>query len=97
MLVDDIVQLTLRASCLVECGQKSAQGHAVVTKKLNRRVGASTGTHVIGALALAERMQPQQTGSIVTLICDSGERYLDTYYNDVSVAQHIGSIDEMQH
>ena len=66
-------------------------------QKLNRRVGASTGTHVIGALTLAEQMQQQQqTGSIVTLICDSGERYLDTYYNDAWVAQHIGSIDETQ-
>ncbi len=23
-----------------------------------------------------------ETGSIVTLLCDSGERYLDTYFND---------------
>jgi len=75
----------------------SVAGMLWLQQKLNRRVGASTGTHVIGALTLAEQMQQQQqTGSIVTLICDSGERYLDTYYNDAWVAQHIGSIDETQ-
>ena len=28
-----------------------------------------------------------QSGSVVTLICDSGERYLDTYDNDDWVAE----------
>ena len=31
-----------------------------------------------------------KTGSIVTLLCDSGERYLDTYYNAEWVANNIG-------
>ncbi|MNH46999.1 hypothetical protein D3C79_1100350 [compost metagenome] len=33
-----------------------------------------------------------QTGSIVTLLCDSGERYLDTYYNAEWVKANIGDV-----
>ncbi|KZL29247.1 PLP-dependent cysteine synthase family protein [Pseudovibrio sp. WM33] len=52
-----------------------------------RKCGGSTGTNLYGALALAkEMMENDQEGSIVTLICDSGERYLDTLYNDDWVA-----------
>ena len=35
-----------------------------------------------GVLQLAARMREEgRTGSIVTLLCDSGERYLESYYN----------------
>ncbi|MCM2251864.1 MAG: PLP-dependent cysteine synthase family protein [Ramlibacter sp.] len=48
-----------------------------------RRFGGSTGTDFHGALQLACEMKAKaQTGSIVMLACDSGERYLDTYYDD---------------
>ncbi len=54
---------------------------------IRRKTGGSTGTNLYGALALAkEMMENDQQGSIVTLICDSGERYLDTLYNDEWVA-----------
>jgi cysteine synthase A len=47
-----------------------------------RKCGGSTGTNLYGALALAEEMIARgEQGSIVTLICDQGERYLSTYYN----------------
>ena len=46
-----------------------------------------------GALQLAVQMRAEgKTGSIVTLLCDSGERYLDTYYNPQWVASHIGDV-----
>jgi len=49
---------------------------------LGRKVGGSTGTNMILVLELMHRMkQAGQQGSIVTLICDSGERYLDRYYS----------------
>jgi cysteine synthase len=51
--------------------------------RLGHRVGGSTGTNFVGVLYLAERMkQAGQQGSIVSLLCDSGERYSNTYYND---------------
>jgi cysteine synthase A len=50
---------------------------------LGRRVGASTGTNLYGALRIACEMRAAGTkGSIVTLLCDGGERYADTYYSD---------------
>ncbi len=54
---------------------------------LGRLVGGSTGTAIWGALALAGQMHREgRPGSIVTLICDGGERYLKTYYNDAWLA-----------
>ena len=61
--------------------------------QLGRKVGASTGTNMWGALQLAARMREEgRTGSIVTLLCDSGERYLETYYNAEWVQANIGDI-----
>jgi cysteine synthase A len=37
-----------------------------------------------------------RTGSIVTLLCDSGERYLETYYNPQWVQANIGDIAPWQ-
>lgn len=60
---------------------------------LGRKVGASTGTNLYGVLQIAEAMRERgKTGSIVTLLCDSGERYLDTYYNEEWVNTHIGDL-----
>lgn len=53
-----------------------------VNRRLGRRVGGSTGTNVIGVLQVAEAMREAgQTGSIVTILCDGGERYAHSYYN----------------
>lgn len=51
--------------------------------------GVSTGTNLIGAIRLLERMRERgESGSVVTLICDSGLRYQNTYYSpDWLVAQ----------
>ncbi|MFI5934810.1 PLP-dependent cysteine synthase family protein [Actinoplanes sp. NPDC051494] len=54
---------------------------------LGRKVGGSTGTNLWGAFGLiAEMRAAGRTGSVVTLICDGGERYADTYYSDEWVA-----------
>ena len=61
--------------------------------QLGRKVGASTGTNMWGVLQLAARMREEgRTGSLVTLLCDSGERYLESYYNPQWVANNIGDI-----
>jgi cysteine synthase A len=50
---------------------------------LGRRIGGSTGTNLWGAFALvAELRAAGRTGSVVTLLCDSGDRYGHTYYDD---------------
>jgi cysteine synthase len=54
---------------------------------IGRKCGGSTGTNLIGALKLAEEMiAARATGSIVTLICDPGERYLASYYDQGWIA-----------
>jgi cysteine synthase A len=48
-----------------------------------RLVGGSTGTNLWGLLRLAAEMRDAGcVGSIVTLLCDGGDRYTDTYYDD---------------
>ncbi len=52
-----------------------------------RRAGGSTGTNLWGAFSLvAEMLAAGRRGSVVTLLCDGGERYADTYYSDDWVA-----------
>jgi cysteine synthase len=46
-------------------------------------VGGSTGTALWGALRQIGAMRAAaETGSVVTLLCDGGERYANTYYDD---------------
>ena len=55
----------------------------LVRERTGRSVGGSTGTNVWGALLLvAEMLSRGERGSVVTLICDGGDRYVGTYYND---------------
>jgi cysteine synthase A len=49
---------------------------------LGRKCGGSTGTNLFGALQIvAEMLRAGEAGSVVTMICDPGERYLDSYYD----------------
>ena len=51
--------------------------------RLGRRVGGSTGTNLWACAHLIEEMAVAgETGSIVTLLCDGGDRYGCTYYDD---------------
>ncbi|KJF96463.1 MULTISPECIES: PLP-dependent cysteine synthase family protein [Photobacterium] len=62
-------------------------------KIIGRKAGASTGTNLFGVLQIAAEMKQRgETGSIVTLLCDSGERYLDTYYNPEWISENIGDL-----
>ncbi|MEO8889130.1 MAG: PLP-dependent cysteine synthase family protein, partial [Jatrophihabitantaceae bacterium] len=55
---------------------------------MGRRVGASTGTNLWGVLHLAAEMHARgEQGSIVTLLCDGGERYAHTYFDDDWLAE----------
>ncbi|WP_006243879.1 PLP-dependent cysteine synthase family protein [Mycolicibacterium tusciae] len=56
---------------------------------LGRRVGPSTGTNLWGAFGLiAEMVANGRSGSVVTLLADSGDRYADTYFCDEWVTSH---------
>jgi cysteine synthase A len=59
----------------------------VLSRQLGRKVGGSTGTNFFALCLLASRMRADGLkGSLVSLICDSGERYGHTYYNDDWIA-----------
>ncbi|MDB1089325.1 PLP-dependent cysteine synthase family protein [Streptomyces sp. ACA25] len=54
---------------------------------MGRRAGGSTGTGLWSALRIvAEMLSEGRTGSVVTLMCDPGDRYLDKYYSDAWLA-----------
>jgi len=57
-------------------------------KLMAKRAGPSTGTNLWGAFELiADMTAAGEEGSIVSLICDSGERYSQTFYDDVWLAR----------
>lgn len=74
-----------------------------LSQKLGRKVGASTGTNVYTCLHLMQAMQREgKQGSIVTILCDGGERYLHTYYNDawltekgLDIAPYLNEVIEL--
>jgi cysteine synthase A len=54
-----------------------------INQLLGRRVGGSTGTNFFAALkVMCDMVARGEKGSVVSLICDSGERYGNTYYSD---------------
>ncbi|MFC3492438.1 PLP-dependent cysteine synthase family protein [Glycomyces rhizosphaerae] len=57
------------------------------SERLGRRLGGSTGTNLVAALSIINEMREAgRLGSIVTLLCDSGRRYGNTYFDDDWVA-----------
>jgi cysteine synthase A len=69
----------------------------VLSQLLGRRVGPSTGTNFVAMLTLAHEMRERgERGSILSLLCDAGERYLPTYYNGDWVSATMGDCTEAQ-
>jgi cysteine synthase A len=62
---------------------------------LGRRIGGSTGTNLWGVFQLVSELLAQGArGSVVSLLCDGGERYSNTYYDDEWVAAQGFSLAE---
>ena len=69
---------------------------------MGKKVGGSTGTNVFAVFKLISQMiQSKTPGSIVTLLCDDGERYTDTYYSDrwlqeqhLDIAPYLSRIEQ---
>jgi cysteine synthase A len=60
----------------------------VLSRRIGRMVGGSTGTNLWACAQLAADMAARGgAGSIVSLLCDSGERYRSTYFNDAWIAE----------
>ncbi|HLS76548.1 MAG TPA: PLP-dependent cysteine synthase family protein [Nocardia sp.] len=57
------------------------------SRVLGRRIGGSTGTNLWGVFHLiGEMLERGRSGSVVTVLCDGGDRYASTYYDDEWVA-----------
>lgn len=74
----------------------------MLSRHLGRRVGGSTGTNLVACARLASEMaEAGVDGSIVTLLCDSGDRYASTYFNDRWIEERGLAVGEeelrMQH
>ncbi|WP_137886714.1 PLP-dependent cysteine synthase family protein [Pseudomonas sp. 2FE] len=69
------------AMCKVPDALSLAAMH-YLAQRLGRRVGGSSGTNLIGALLVARRMVAAgEQGAVVAILCDGGERYATTYYD----------------
>ncbi len=73
-----------------------------LSERLGRPVGPSTGTNLMGVFELAREMaKAGAKASIVTLICDNGERYRDTVFDagwlarEPSVTKQRAALDAM--
>jgi cysteine synthase A len=72
---------------------------------LGRRVGGSTGTNLWGAFGLIAGMLARgERGSVVTLLCDGGERYAHSYYSDawltdqhLELGHHLSTVQHFLH
>jgi cysteine synthase A len=55
----------------------------VLSRRIGRSCGGSTGTNLWAVAQIAgEMMKNGERGSVVTLLCDSGERYRSTHFDD---------------
>jgi cysteine synthase A len=72
-IVDDVIEVPDEAS-IAGAWQLDAQ--------LGRRSGGSSGTNLVACLQLAARMRARdERGSIVSLLCDRGDRYDQTLFD----------------
>jgi cysteine synthase len=63
----------------------------ILSNILGRKVGPSTGTNFVAMLELALTLKKNNAcGSILSLLCDSGDRYLNTYHNPEWVLNTFG-------
>lgn len=77
--------------------EASVAGARFLSERLGRRVGASTGTNIVGIAAIVQGMRAAgERGSVVTLLCDSGERYAHTYFDDEWVRDRGWHIERWQ-
>ncbi|ETW97594.1 MAG: hypothetical protein ETSY1_21965, partial [Candidatus Entotheonella factor] len=80
-LEDDHV-LVSDLDCVVGC-RRLLHSEAILA-------GGSSGGVISAILKLHEQLP--QGSNCVAIICDRGERYLDTIYDDVWVSEHFGDV-----
>lgn len=67
---------------------RSIAAMRVISARLGRPVGGSTGTNIWAcARLIGEMVARGEQGSLVTILCDGGDRYADTCFNDAWLAE----------
>jgi cysteine synthase len=71
------------------CDCASIAAARVLSRHLGKSCGGSTGTNFWAVTRLVQEMhEAGEVGSIVTLLCDSGERYRSSYFDDAWIRDH---------
>jgi cysteine synthase A len=79
-VVDSVIQVPDEASIAAA---------ELLGERLGERCGGSSGTNLVACLQLAAAMRARgERGSIVSLLCDRGERYAETLFSPAWLAQH---------
>lgn len=77
--IPEVIDRTLRVP-----DAASVAAMRVLNRLLGRRVGASTGTNFWGVGRLVRELHDEgEAASVVSLLCDAGDRYAHTCYDDV--------------
>ncbi|MBS0475039.1 MAG: hypothetical protein JSR28_07800 [Proteobacteria bacterium] len=72
---------------IVVSDAQSIAAARAVSRRLGKLCGGSTGTNIWAcALIASELARAGQAGSIVSILCDSGERYRSSYFDDAWIA-----------
>ncbi|MEJ8851628.1 PLP-dependent cysteine synthase family protein [Variovorax rhizosphaerae] len=83
-LVDRMVEVT---------NVDSVAAMRALSALIGRKVGPSTGTNLVAMLAIAQEMRDAgRQGSILSLLCDAGERYLPSYHDAEWVREAFGDV-----
>ncbi len=76
--IPSVIDRMIAVSDAASIGAMRALSH-----HLGRQVGGSTGCNLAAcAEIIGEMARRRERGSVVTLLCDSGRRYADTYFDD---------------
>lgn len=79
-VVDRVIEVSDNASCAAVLQ---------LEEQLGRRYGGSSGTSFVACLRLASEMRASgERGSIVSLLCDRGERYAETLFDPTWRERH---------
>jgi cysteine synthase len=82
-VIDDVLSIS---------DAESVAGMCVLSASIGRKVGPSSGTNFHAMVQLAEQMlQSGAQGSLVSILCDSGDRYLRSYHNEEWIDQRFGT------
>lgn len=81
---------TIIDRAIVVSDARSVAAARVISRRIGKLVGGSTGTNFWASALLATEMAARgEAGSIVTILCDAGERYRATYFDDDWVSRTL--------